>query len=89
MGIQRLTKHLLPFSESVLLRGCADQSIKGKIYIDSVVIDGPSMIYHIFSRLLSWTDLGIDMLEVQPTCHEVSYGVMIYLLQLMCSGIKM
>lgn len=90
MGIHRLTKHLLPFSEPALLKG-QDQnhSAKGNIGIDSVVIDGPSLVYYVFSRLLSWTNPTIDILDVQPSCHEVSVGVMAFLLQLTCAGITM
>lgn len=89
MGVNRLTKHLLPFSEPVLLKGEQSHSAKGAICIGSVVIDGPSLVYHVFSRLLSWTDPTLGVLDAQPSCHEVSFGVMVLLLQLECSGITM
>ncbi|RMJ24843.1 hypothetical protein PHISP_04288 [Aspergillus sp. HF37] len=87
MGINRLTKHLLPFSEPVILKDEQSHPAKGAICIDSVVIDGPSLVYHVFSRLLSWKGPTLGILDAQPSCHEVSFGVMIFLLQLACSGI--
>ena len=90
MGIPRLTKHLLPFSEPTLLKGQnQSDSAEDNICVDSVVIDGPSLVYYVSSQLLSWTDSTIDILGVQPSCHEVSFGVMICLLHLTRLGIKM
>lgn len=57
--------------------------------IESVVIDGPSLVYLIYSRLLSWRDPALNILDAQPTCNEVSMGVVMYLLQLMCAGVRM
>jgi len=86
MGIPHLTRHLLPFSEPVHL---GDNSISGIKCIKSVVIDGPSLVYHVYFRLLSWTDTHLNALDAQPTCEEVSIGVMIYLLQLRNLNIQM
>lgn len=85
MGIPHLTRHTLPFSESVFLAGDRD----GALYVQSVVIDGPSLVYHVYSRLLSWMVQSVSPFDAQPTCNEVSVGVMLYLLQLTILGVKM
>ena len=89
MGIQRLAKHLFPYAENIQLKGSQTQLTSEITCIESVVIDGPSLVYLIFSRLLSWADPVLNILDAQPTCDEVSSGVMLYLIRLMCSGIRM
>ena len=94
MGIPRLTRHLLPFFETVILAGeqhgrCSPNAIP---YVGSVVIDGPSLVYHVYFRLLSWMPLAPNVaasFDSQPTCQEVSVGVMTYLLQLATVGVEM
>ena len=89
MGIKRLAKHLLPYAEQLLLKGSQTHLTADVTCIESVVIDGPSLVYLIFSRLLSWTDPTLNILDAQPTCDEVSLGVMLYLIRLVCSGVRM
>lgn len=89
MGIPRLTRHLRPFSDAVLLEGRLQKRQDGVGHVQSVVIDGPSLVYHVFWRLLSWSDSRIGFPDAQPTCNEVSCGVMIYLLLLTTTGVKM
>ncbi|KAJ5335439.1 hypothetical protein N7452_007842 [Penicillium brevicompactum] len=71
MGIPYLTKHLLPHAETVFLGGDVE-----------VVIDGPSLVYHIHRRLLGWMDPNCDILDYQPSCDEISRGVGNFLLEL-------
>lgn len=90
MGIPHLMRHLLPYSERVVVEkkqspAATDDAPK----IHSIVIDGPNLVYHVFGRLLSWADLRLGILDAQPSCNEVSTGVVFYLLQLMLLGIKM
>lgn len=88
MGIPRLTRVISPFSQPILLDG-RNITPQGEIRcIQSVVIDGPSMVYHVFSRLLAWMDPSVQSQDAQPTCDEVSLGVMIYLLHLSIVGVK-
>lgn len=78
MGIPKLTKHLLPYAENV--------------YLDSdmeVVIDGPSLVYHVHRRLQGWMDPDSDILDYQPSCDEISRAVGSFLLQLTKVGVKM
>lgn len=86
MGISYLTKHLTPYAETVSLGKPTDQ---GPPCVQSVVIDGPSLVYHVYYRLLAWTDPTCDVLDIQPTCDEVSRGVVSCLLQLIDLGVEM
>lgn len=87
MGISYLTKHLLPYAETVSLGRQNGQDVPPQVH--AVVIDGPSLVYHVHDRLLAWTDPSCDILDVQPTCDEVSRGVVSCLLQLANRGVEM
>lgn len=89
MGIPHLMRHLLPYSENIVLERKQEQASREGTEIRSVVIDGPSLVYHVFERLLSSSNPRFSILDAQPTCNEVSTGVMFYLLQLLLLGIKM
>ena len=86
MGIPHLTRHLFPFAESVRLSGGEED---GVLCVQSVVIDGPSLVYNVYFRLLSCVEQTLNPIDAQPTCDEVSMGVMFYLLQLTILGVKM
>ncbi|PWY63559.1 hypothetical protein BO70DRAFT_391172 [Aspergillus heteromorphus CBS 117.55] len=86
MGIPFLTRLLYPYSQSVVLGHSPD--LDRAKSIKSVVIDGPSLVYHISTRLLSQSDTGLNYPDVQPTCDEVSCGFIIFLLQLAAHGVK-
>ena len=78
MGIPYLTKHLLPYADTVFLDGKHE-----------VVIDGPSLVYHVHRRLLGWMDPNCDILDYQPSCDEISRGVGSFLLELARLGVTM
>lgn len=86
MGVPRLTRHLLPLAQSILVGSPTGRSAE---HVDSIVIDGPSLVYHVYYRLLSWMPWVPDSLDVQPTCTEVSLGVVVFLLQIASLGVKM
>lgn len=79
MGIPHLTSHLHPYAENVFI---------GRD-VEAVVIDGPSLVYHIHHRLRGWMDPNSDILDYQPSCDEISRGVVSFLLQLTRLGVKM
>ncbi|RAL06667.1 PIN and XPG domain-containing protein [Aspergillus homomorphus CBS 101889] len=87
MGILRLRHHLEPFAETIFLQ---DEKYPGQgvANVKSVVIDGPSLVYHIHHRLLSWSHTELGYPDIQPTCDEVSHGVMKFLLHLTMLGVK-
>jgi hypothetical protein len=90
MGIPYLTKHLLPYADSVLLGGGPDdQKLDETPRVRSVVIDGPSLVYHVYYRLLAWMGPVHDVLDLQPTCNEVSRAVVTCLMELAREGIQM
>ncbi|KAJ6153771.1 hypothetical protein N7470_006730 [Penicillium chermesinum] len=73
MGIPFLTKHILPHADRVSFG--RESKSSGLPCMPSVVIDGPSLVYHVYYRLLAW-------LDAPPTCKEVSKGVILCLQQL-------
>ncbi|KAJ5522646.1 hypothetical protein N7513_013219 [Penicillium frequentans] len=87
MGIPSLTKHLSQYTDTVVLSGDS-VTLGGPPHIRSVVIDGPSLVYHVYYRLLAWADIAYDALDIQPTCDEVSRGVVSFLLQLKDRGVE-
>lgn len=90
MGIPYLTKHLLPYANSVLLGGVPDdQKLDQTHRVRAIVIDGPSLVYHVYYRLLAWMGPVHDVLDMQPTCNEVSRAVVSCLVDLSRRGIEM
>ncbi|KAJ5736623.1 uncharacterized protein N7483_001748 [Penicillium malachiteum] len=87
MGIPSLTKHLFPYGETVVLGDSSSQE-DGPPTVRSVVIDGPSLVYHVNYRLLASTRISNGTLDPQPTCDEVSRGFASCLLQLVQRGVQ-
>jgi hypothetical protein len=87
MGVAHLTRHLGPFSEPVHLGNDGKSPKDDSKSVTSVVIDGPSLVYHIFSTLMYWMEAHPNPLDGQPTCEEVSIAVMIYLMQLRVANV--
>ncbi|KAL4911640.1 hypothetical protein BDW74DRAFT_11327 [Aspergillus multicolor] len=86
MGIPRLRRHLNPFCQDVLLQNGADANLE---CIRSVVIDGPSLVYDVYSRLLSWfAATSCNTIDSLPTCDEVSRGVMLFLMHMETVGVE-
>lgn len=88
MGIQSLTKHILPYAETVTL-GSSQSKDAAPLSVKSVVIDGPSLVYHVYYRLLAWKDIRCDAIDPQPTCDQVSRGVATCLVDLANRGVEM
>ncbi|KAH8689790.1 XPG domain containing-domain-containing protein [Talaromyces proteolyticus] len=78
MGIPKLSHHLASLSESATLGGQHESSEGFK----SVVIDGPALVYHVYSTLISRINPRVGVIDRQPTCNEVSVAVMMYLVLL-------
>lgn len=87
MGIAHLTRHLVSFSEPIRLGGYGKAPEDGTKAVTSVVIDGPSLVHHISSTLLSWLDAHLNPFDREPTCEEVSIAVMTYLVQLRIANV--
>ncbi|PGH17537.1 hypothetical protein AJ79_01137 [Helicocarpus griseus UAMH5409] len=94
MGIPHLTRHLLPHAQPVWLRNSdspnnqhhdksSTATYTDNNIVSSVVIDGPALVYHVYHRLLSWSDSGgLNPVDAQPRADEVSIGVMQFLVTL-------
>jgi hypothetical protein len=87
MGISYLTRHLLPYAETVSFGSNNNTSLPGP-YQQNVVIDGPSLVYDVYHRLLANMHPGCDILDVQPTCNEVSRGFVAFLCKLDKLGVE-
>jgi hypothetical protein len=87
MGISYLTRHLLPYAETISF-GPRNNVESEFSYQQNVVIDGPSLVYDVYHRLLANMHPGCDILDVQPTCNEVSRGVVAFLCKLDTLGVE-
>ncbi|KAI5283905.1 hypothetical protein KEM54_001742 [Ascosphaera aggregata] len=87
MGIPFLTRHVRDYGETVYIGEAAgvDKLIPR---ITSVVIDGPSLVFHVYLTLRSCSDTCSNALEAQPTCEDVSVGVLRYLVHLLEIGVN-
>ncbi|KIV84600.1 hypothetical protein PV11_00372 [Exophiala sideris] len=71
MGIPRLSQDLLPYAERVSLGTSSGQSPQAKQgVVTSVIIDGPSLVYYIYNKLLAYKSASTPTL----TAHLPSYA---------------
>lgn len=81
MGIAHLKQHLQPYASGVWL-GTRQAAPAGVKQIASVVIDGPSLVYHVYHSLFSKMEERFNAVDIQPSNDEVSIGTMRFLLLL-------
>jgi hypothetical protein len=86
MGIPNLSRHLASLSEPILFGGGQDGS--SATSVRSVVIDGPSLVYHVHSILASSGSSRLSQIDRQPSCNEVSIAVMNYLVVLKILNVR-
>lgn len=86
MGIAHLTRHLAAFSTTTSLGDGHDSSYKT---VRDVVVDGPGLVYYVYSILLLHSGSNASLLGVHPSCTEVSEAVMTFLVVLKLSGVNM
>lgn len=75
MGIPGLTVKLQPYAVPATLgtyHGDATQDTS------RVIIDGPSLAYHIYYRLLAYKSASLNALDAAPSCKEVGRGALIF-----------
>lgn len=82
MGISHLKRHLLPYASSVWIGTTEDTPNDNATRITSVVIDGPSLVYHVYHCLLARMDPQFNAVDALPSSDEVSIGTMRFLLHL-------
>ena len=84
MGVRRLFSDLQPLAESVRL-GSATSPSSDIANITSLVVDGPSLIYHVYSKLLNYKLSGCH--QMLPTYAEVNESTKCYLETLKDHGV--
>ncbi|KAG5301984.1 hypothetical protein I7I48_02172 [Histoplasma ohiense] len=88
MGIRYLTQYILPHGQAVWLQSTAESHGQSAKNVSSVVIDGPALVFHVYNRLLSWSDERYNIVDAQPSADEVSIAVMQFLLCLVALGVR-
>ena len=90
MGIRGLTKHLLPYAEwKVLGNSAEDHSGSSCHEAKNVVIDGPSLAFFIYRRLLAHTLDGSSILGSIPSYGMLGRAAVAFLEQLQSCGLIM
>lgn len=90
MGIPKLMQDLLPYAEAIVL-GCPreEQPRLTLPVIRKVVIDGPSLVYYVYSRLYPRCDSSVAGVDAQPSYTEIHLGVVEFLATLTSRQIDM
>lgn len=76
MGIPGLTAKLQPYAVPAKL---------GSYHLDAsqdtsrVIIDGPSLAYHIYYRLLACKSASLNALDAAPSYHDIGQGALVFL----------
>lgn len=87
MGIARLRKHLEPFAESIVL-GCMTINCKEHSAQREIIIDGPSLAYHIYYRLFAHKPAYLGPIDAIPSYNELGKAFLVFLDELVRYGIK-
>jgi hypothetical protein len=87
MGIERLTQDILPYGETVLIGNSSKRP--DTTNITDLVIDGPSLVYHVYNKLLLLRTFEAGVGAVQyPNYREITDGVLYLLSELESHGAK-
>ncbi|ETI22249.1 hypothetical protein G647_06322 [Cladophialophora carrionii CBS 160.54] len=87
MGIQRLLQDLLPYAERVVL-GASPRSATETTHVEALIVDGPSLVYFVYNRLLAYHCLNcLTSFALPPTYDEINQGVRQVLDDLQIHGI--
>lgn len=86
MGINRWTQDLTAYLESVVLTKPTKDG--AELAIQNVVIDGPSMVYHVYNSINTKEHMSTVRLTV-PSYTQLNKSVEVFLTDLESCGIKM
>ena len=78
MGIPKLMQDLMPYAEDVVLGRSTAQPEPHRLtwpVVNKVVIDGPSLVYYVYSRLYPRIASSVVSIDAQPSDTEMSLGV--------------
>ena len=87
MGVSHFTSDLSRQGDPVILGRQSPGDNRPSM--QSVVIDGPGLVYYVYYRILSFQPTAPDPLLLQPTPSEVSDGVVFLLSNLLNNGVEM
>ena len=85
MGIPRLRGHLLPYVDPTIL-GCKTNHCHKHVKTKNFVIDGPSLAFHIYYKVLALKGAVDCSLDAVPTCSELGKATITFLDQLQQYG---
>ena len=89
MGISRLTRDLASYAEHIQVGRSSEDNIDGSRPSEKLVIDGPSLVYHVYnSALVSKASTSAVTINAHPTYQDVNEAVKAYLLTLEKHGIQ-
>lgn len=87
MGISRLRGHLEPFAELIVL-GCTTTNCKEHSTQREIIIDGPSLAYHIYYRVFAHKPAYLGPIDAIPSYTELGKAFLVFLDELVRYGIK-
>lgn len=87
MGIPRWTQDLTPYLEAGVTTTTSDSETR--LVIENIVIDGPSLVYHVYNALaLSSSTITTGSLN-EPTYLQLNAAIDVFLTDLESCGAKM
>ena len=90
MGVRGLAKHLLPYAEWKVLGNPAEGQSRSPHHEGrKVVIDGPSLAFFIYRRLLALTLNGSSIIDSIPSYSMLARAAVAFLQQLQACGLIM
>lgn len=89
MGIPRLSRDLEPYAETIVL-GKQSREGHSASEVTRIVIDGPSLVYHIYNALIhSNDDFARELLGELPSYININACLRQFLLDVQGCGVKM
>lgn len=84
MGIPRLTRDLQPYLQNAIL---SRKAVTNEVLVHDLVIDGPSMVHHVYNRILPSQDIA-RVCDV-PTYSFLNLAIHQFLSDIEACGVKM
>lgn len=90
MGIPRLSQDLLPYTERLVFGSTSGQSSEAvDSIVTSLIIDGPSLVYHIYNKLLAYMTISTPTLTAQlPSYAEINQALAQFLSEVEDHGVE-
>lgn len=88
MGIPRLMSHLQPYAVPTVL-GCKEENCREHPTLQNIIIDGPSLAFYIYHRILSHRTDSRNPIDIIPSYNEIGQTTLNFLDELRCHGMVM